>query len=112
LVIVLSLIKSPNLPFNSAAQAELAVSYIMLGWWYATLVQMPLGKQPLVVLCVVPDIRMVLAQAEVLVVYVNVEGIWPTAALLHAACICHNLALVLGPSAHGAYTRSCLAVAC
>lgn len=44
LVLVLSLIKSPNLPFNTAAQAELAVSYIMLGWWYATLVQMPLGE--------------------------------------------------------------------
>jgi hypothetical protein len=43
-VFVLSLIKSPNLPFNTAAQAELAVSYIMLGWWYATLVQMPLGE--------------------------------------------------------------------
>jgi hypothetical protein len=43
-VLVLSLIKSPALPFNTAAQAELAVSYIMLGWWYATLVQMPLGE--------------------------------------------------------------------
>jgi len=44
LVLVLSLIKSPDLPFNSATQADMAVSYIMLGWWYATLVQMPLGE--------------------------------------------------------------------
>lgn len=45
LVLVLSLIKSPDLPFaaNTAAQADTAVSYIMLGLWYATLVQMPLG---------------------------------------------------------------------
>lgn len=44
LVLVLGLLKSPDLPFNSAAHADMAVSYIMLGWWYATLVQMPLGK--------------------------------------------------------------------
>jgi hypothetical protein len=44
LVLVLSLIKSPSLPFNTAAQADMAVSYIMLGLGYATLVQMPLGE--------------------------------------------------------------------
>lgn len=52
LVLVLSLIKSPDLPFNSATQADMAVSYIMLGWWYATLVQMPLGESVLRYSCV------------------------------------------------------------
>uniref|UniRef100_A0A383VRR9 Auxin efflux carrier n=1 Tax=Tetradesmus obliquus TaxID=3088 RepID=A0A383VRR9_TETOB len=43
LVMVMSFVKNPNLPFNTAAEAELAVSYVMLGWFYATMVQMPLG---------------------------------------------------------------------
>jgi hypothetical protein len=44
LVMVMSFVKNPNLPFNTASEAELAVSYVMLGWFYATMVQMPLGE--------------------------------------------------------------------
>lgn len=44
LVMVMSSVKNPNLPFNTAAEAELAVTYVMLGWFYATMVQMPLGE--------------------------------------------------------------------
>lgn len=44
LVMVMSFVKNPHLPFNTASEAELAVSYVMLGWFYATMIQMPLGK--------------------------------------------------------------------
>jgi hypothetical protein len=44
LVMVMSFVKNPNLPFNTASEAELAVSYVMLGWFYATMIQMPLGE--------------------------------------------------------------------
>lgn len=43
LVMVLSFVKNPNLPFNTANEADLAVTYVMLGWFYATMIQMPLG---------------------------------------------------------------------
>eukprot|EP00775_Hariotina_reticulata_P013575 gene13575-13700_t len=43
LVMVLCLVHSPHLHFNTAAEADLAVSYVMLGWFYATMVQMPIG---------------------------------------------------------------------
>jgi hypothetical protein len=45
LVMVMSFVKNPNLPFNTASEAELAISYVMLGWFYATMVQMPLGER-------------------------------------------------------------------
>lgn len=44
LVMVLAFVKNPHLPFHTAAEAELAVSYVMLGWFYATMIQMPLGE--------------------------------------------------------------------
>lgn len=44
LVMVMSFVKNPNLPFNTAAEADMAVSYVMLGWFYATMIQMPLGE--------------------------------------------------------------------
>jgi hypothetical protein len=43
LVLVLSLLKSPALPFHTAAHADAAVCYGMLGLAYAQIVQMPLG---------------------------------------------------------------------
>lgn len=44
LVMVMSLVNNPHLPFNTAEESELAVCYVMLGLFWATLIQMPLGE--------------------------------------------------------------------
>lgn len=45
LAMVLSLVRSPHLALGAHGgdAADMAVCYIMLGWFYATLVQMPMG---------------------------------------------------------------------
>jgi hypothetical protein len=39
----MSLVHSPHLHFNNVSEMDAAVSYVMLGWFYATMVQMPIG---------------------------------------------------------------------
>lgn len=49
LAMVLSLVRSPHLALGAhgADAADMAVCFIMLGWFYATLVQMPMGARAL-----------------------------------------------------------------
>jgi hypothetical protein len=45
LVMVGSLVNNPHLTFAaSPSEADLGVSYVMLGWFWATFMQMPLGE--------------------------------------------------------------------